>query len=476
MDHRTVTGVTRPIGTNAAFQLVQQLIVFLLTYHCRHCFLRQYLPASLCGFDTLPFHLTMPLQISIVPLESTLDIYGPPDTTAAYSLAGHVSLSFSSRLSIFDRGRSEKLLLHSLELTFEGQSELVSDGGGYSAARVCSITKELIDGEPLLISNEDELASLDTKKTPSPRWDVVFNIPIPGWLPATSAFGQFFNDMESGTKYTLYAKATFRDLNAAKSPTLPTLLCGLFRPYSRTMRSTPCPIIIRRLYISPCRSECALDEVQPFPRTTYTVKTSVKRAMDREFADHELIPVDVLAGIDIKVDIPESLSVFEDVPVTLSTRLSPALTEDQRRRVGLVGFKMDIQQAETYTYATHLPFCLRLTIDVVRILAKHTSHAFPSLPNLANLLMSHFYPLVHWISILLWVFSDLRKKVLRRRWNILSSTRRWRPGRLRSTIRPHSAALVGIGPPIRLISISIRKLRERRTASLKIKPILEDSA
>ena len=44
--------------------------------------------------------------------------------SSAYSLSGVVTISVSSPYSLFERRRTAKLLLQSLSLTFEGQSEI----------------------------------------------------------------------------------------------------------------------------------------------------------------------------------------------------------------------------------------------------------------------------------------------------------------------------------------------------------------
>jgi len=48
-----------------------------------------------------------------------------------------------------------RYLLRSLSLTFEGQSEIFTPVLGYSAVRLCSVTRELVPWEnPFELSNE----------------------------------------------------------------------------------------------------------------------------------------------------------------------------------------------------------------------------------------------------------------------------------------------------------------------------------
>ena len=114
----------------------------------------------------------MALSIAVHPLTPTLDMYGESDSrygllaldliflihtfsSAAYSLSGHVSISVSSSQSIFNQRSSVRLLLHSLSLTFEGQSEVYAPCIGYSSLRLCSVTKEFAPTKPTELSNED---------------------------------------------------------------------------------------------------------------------------------------------------------------------------------------------------------------------------------------------------------------------------------------------------------------------------------
>lgn len=108
----------------------------------------------------------MALSIAVHPLTPTLDMYGESDSryallrvrlgyflflihtfsSAAYSLSGHVSISVSQTTA--------RLLLQSISLTFEGQSEVLTPCTGYSGLRLCSVTRELAP-KPTELSNED---------------------------------------------------------------------------------------------------------------------------------------------------------------------------------------------------------------------------------------------------------------------------------------------------------------------------------
>ena len=81
--------------------------------------------------------------------------------SSAYSLSGHISISVSSPYSLFEPRRPARLLLQSVTLTFEGQSEVITPTGGYSGLRLCTITRELTPSTLIEISNEGHENSSD---------------------------------------------------------------------------------------------------------------------------------------------------------------------------------------------------------------------------------------------------------------------------------------------------------------------------
>ena len=128
------------------------------------------------------------------------------------------------------------LLLQSLTVTFEGQSEVIIQDIGYAPIRLCSVTRELAPSEPPDLSNDGHEDS-DKPCT----WNIVFNLPVPGWLPATSAFAV------AGTRYSLFATAFFvnMDDNSDRMWSFSTL-CSLFRPKTRVIHAPKCSITLRR--------------------------------------------------------------------------------------------------------------------------------------------------------------------------------------------------------------------------------------
>ncbi|KAJ6630586.1 hypothetical protein B0H10DRAFT_1981880 [Mycena sp. CBHHK59/15] len=165
----------------------------------------------------------MSVSIDIVPLTESLDMYGEPDKSSAFSLSGHVSIALSSPYSMFERRRAARVLLQSVVLTFDSQTEVVTPTLGYSPLRLCSISRELAPSEPVELTNEGH----EDFDEPC-RWNVVFDLPIPGWLPASHSFGN--GDLGASTVYFLHAKVKFAVIEDQWSTSWSfTTLCSPFR-------------------------------------------------------------------------------------------------------------------------------------------------------------------------------------------------------------------------------------------------------
>ncbi|KAG2020052.1 hypothetical protein CC2G_005437 [Coprinopsis cinerea AmutBmut pab1-1] len=256
----------------------------------------------------------------------TLDMYGSPDPNSAYSLSGVVSIAVSSPYSIFEGRKTARLLLQSLSITFEGQSEIYTPNTGYSSVRLCSITRELAPEEPVELSNEghedDELPC---------KWDVVFNLATPGWLPASTYMG--IEDI--GIRYGLYATAKFINLETEQPTTFSLAsLCTPFRSRIRSAESSR-PITVRRFVLPPHIE-------QPEPTfINYLVKSRTASRDDAKAG----IPAEILSKIQVLASVPETVSTEETImPVTIRLRTKDLESvECKRLQVTEIGIDM-IQQ------------------------------------------------------------------------------------------------------------------------------------
>ncbi|THH27051.1 hypothetical protein EUX98_g7137 [Antrodiella citrinella] len=278
-------------------------------------------------------------------------MYGEPDRSAAYSISGHVVISMSSRSSFLQRKHALRLLLRSLVVTFEGQSELLTPETTYSAFRLCAISQELALGGAIELSTEDN-DDIDKPCT----WNVVFSLTIPGWLPATALFGDVENGGETGTRYALHATARFENADSSSPSSWLSTLCNPFSFASlRSVKAPRCPIQLNR-FMSP--SYFASSSTSLFPTTNYNVCAEPDPHDENDTAH---IPPHILSGLRIVCSLPGHMGTEEDsLPFTLRLRTAE-LSESDCQRLRVAEFAVDVEQAERYrtqassTYVAQYP-------------------------------------------------------------------------------------------------------------------------
>lgn len=227
-----------------------------------------------------------------------------------------------------------RVALQSLVVTFEGQSEIITPDTGYNAYRICTVSRELAPNNYTEFSNEGH------ENTDKPcSWNVVFNLPVPGWLPATSSFGET-QFGEAGVRYYLHATARFVSLDEPQRSFILSALCATFAPRTRSVKALPCPVTLTRAMVRPSSSPAA----SLFPAATFLVDAVAERNNAQP-----CIPLDVLKKLQVVVSVPEHVSIDDEseIPLTLRMRMND-LPEEQRRRFRVSEFQVDIEQAETY--------------------------------------------------------------------------------------------------------------------------------
>lgn len=124
-------------------------------------------PSSRSPFQLLGHLWRAGSFVSPLSTVSTSSISSPH--SSAYSLSGHVVVNVSNPSTFFGARRPASLLLQSLELTFEGQSEVLTHEIGYSSLRICSVTKELVTEAVELVQEGDEDDSKCTRRNQQPN-------------------------------------------------------------------------------------------------------------------------------------------------------------------------------------------------------------------------------------------------------------------------------------------------------------------
>ncbi|KAI0256875.1 hypothetical protein BJV78DRAFT_1278496 [Lactifluus subvellereus] len=278
----------------------------------------------------------MTIKLEIHPLSSSLDLLGPPDSSSAYSLSGHVSISLTSSRSLFERRRAVRILLRSLVITFEGQAELVSQESSYAAVRLCTISKELVSKTTVELSNEGH----EDGDEPC-TWHVMFDLPIPGWLPASDTYGDCRHGL-AGTQYNLYATVKFanvEDAHYAGGPSWLSTLCNPFTTKNKIVNAAACRMYLNRFALPP-RGES-------FRPSSYSIKAS-GQPLPSEAHPHP-IPADIVSKIELLASVPQCVSMDGDkFPFSLNMRTS-SLSESQAAKLRVSHMSLELQQTDQYS-------------------------------------------------------------------------------------------------------------------------------
>jgi hypothetical protein len=174
-------------------------------------------------------------------------------------------------------------------------------------------------------------------------WNVMFNLVVPGWLPATSVFGDEFEE-DAGTRYALFATAKFvaLDDHGDKEWSLSTL-CSIFRARTRTVQAEKCPITLRRFMNAP---PVPFSPKSLFPMSNYAICAKPEHADVTR--DSSFIPLDILSNIKVVASAPDYTSVDEtSVPFVIRLRTAD-LEEAACKRLRVISFCIDVVQTEKY--------------------------------------------------------------------------------------------------------------------------------
>ena len=252
-------------------------------------------------------------------------IYG---CRSAYSLSGHISLSLTCSNSLFERQRAVRILLRSLVITFEGQAELVTQEATYSAIRLCTVSKELVSKATIELSNEGH----QNGEGPC-VWHIMFDLPIPGWLPASDLYGDCRQGF-SGTQYNLYASARFSNVDSL-GPSWVSALCPPFFPRNNVLQAESRRIMLKRFAF-------------PANKPAYYSVSLTAGGLSPEDNPHP-VPADIISKLELLASVPDGISLDQEkFPFSLSIRTS-SLSESEAAKLHVTQFSLELQQNDQYS-------------------------------------------------------------------------------------------------------------------------------
>lgn len=134
------------------------------------------------------------VTLSIEPMVDTVNMFGSTQTSANYSLSGHVLVTVPRPQRVAAGASPPRpITIKSLSLIFAGFSTYVDLSGRYSGIKLCEVPQDLLaDGATLPLASD--LEAEETATNEPFRYKIQFDLNIPGWLPgsAYSRFGATF--------------------------------------------------------------------------------------------------------------------------------------------------------------------------------------------------------------------------------------------------------------------------------------------
>ncbi|KAH9005336.1 hypothetical protein EDB86DRAFT_2796322, partial [Lactarius hatsudake] len=254
---------------------------------------------------------------------------------STYSLSGYVSVSLSPSHSLFEQRRTIRILLRSLVITFEGQAELVTPEAGYFPARLCAVSKELVPKMPVELSNEGH----EDRDTPC-TWHVMFDLPIPGWLPPSEPYGDCRQGF-SGTQYTLYATLNYANLEETYGSSWLSSICTPFSSKTKAVHAEAFRMSLNRFALPPPSA------IASYPPNFYSITLKGgARHPDRNM--HPILS-DVVSKIELLASVPEHISVDGDNFLFNLSMRAPSLPESEAAKLRLARVSFEPQQIEQYS-------------------------------------------------------------------------------------------------------------------------------
>jgi hypothetical protein len=236
--------------------------------------------------------------------------------------------------SLFEQRRAVRILLRSLVITFEGQAELVTSDAGYFSARLCSVSKELIPKTSVELSNEGH----EDGDTPC-TWQVMFDLPIPGWLPATDSYGDCRQGF-SGSQYILYATLNYTGLEEPYGPSWFSSVCTPFSSKTKVVHAEAFKVSVNRFALPPP------SESESYPPNFYTI--AFEDGASHTDANPHPILSNIVSKTELLASVPEHISVDGDKFLfTLSIR-APSLSESEASKLRIAHVSLQPQQIEQY--------------------------------------------------------------------------------------------------------------------------------
>jgi hypothetical protein len=161
----------------------------------------------------------------------------------------------------------------------------------------------------------------------------MFDLPIPGWLPASDLYGDCRQGF-SGTQYNLYASARFSNVDSL-GPSWVSALCSPFFPRNDALHAERRKIMLNRFAFQA-------------HRPAYYSVSLTAGGLRPEDNPHP-VPADIISKVELLASVPDGISLDQEkFPFSLSIRTS-SLSESQAAKLHITQFSLELQQIDQYS-------------------------------------------------------------------------------------------------------------------------------
>ena len=205
---------------------------------------------------------------------------------------------------------------------------------GYFATRLCSVSKELVPKTSVELSNE----AIEDGDTPC-TWHVMFDLPIPGWLPASDSYGDCRQGF-SGTQYTLHATLNYTNLEETCGPSWLSSICTPFSLKTKVVHAEAFKVLVNRFAFPPPSASAS------YPPTFYSI--ALEDRASHPGANSNPILTDIISKIELLASVPEHISVDEHKFSFVLCIRAPSLSESEASKLCVTHVSLEPQQIEQY--------------------------------------------------------------------------------------------------------------------------------
>jgi hypothetical protein len=173
----------------------------------------------------------------------------------------------------------------------------------------------------------------------------MFDLPIPGWLPASDSYGDCRQGF-SGTQYTLYAALNYTNLEETygPGPSWFSSICTPFSSKTKVIHAEAFRVSLNRFALPPPSASAV------YPPIFYSI-TSKGGAQHPDANLHPIL-TDIISRIELLASVPEHINVDGDKFLFTLCIRAPSLSQSEAANLRVTGVSLEPQQIMQYRWVS----------------------------------------------------------------------------------------------------------------------------